>query len=180
VRLGFLQGPIEHILAGIASRRDKTLQWGDGKGSSLVLCGFETAAQTVNIDKPANTDQARQTIYHASLKAGFLKSVVPHDIRRGAARDTAHLRKDLGTASGLADASVAAELGHSTRALDAGITAAYVGCRGDDTWTKRIGAKFKDSFGLNTTGNCWNIMYLVHEVIHQDQRLRQRLGLWLR
>lgn len=165
MRLGAVKGTIEQILAGAASRRDKTLQWVEGRGSSPVLCAFETAAHHVIIDKPAMTDQIRFTTYTTSLKAGFLVSAIPHDMRRGAARDSAHLRQDLTAAAGLANASVAAELGQSTRSLVAGITAAYVGTRHDDTWTKRVNANFQDPFGLNVTNNVykrpkWNTLDL--------------------
>jgi hypothetical protein len=155
MRIGALIGTIEEILAGIASRGDKTLQWAEGRGSSPVLCSFETAAQHVIITKPAMTDQLRQTTLHASLKAGFLVRPIPHDIRRGAAKDVAHLPLVPTAATGLANSSVAAELGQSARSLELGITAAYVGNRNDDSWKKRVDASFQDPFGLDVTDNVY-------------------------
>jgi hypothetical protein len=130
-----------------------------------VLCAFETAAHHVIIDKPAMTDQIRFTTYGASLKAGFLEPVIPHDIRRGAVRDSAHLHRDPTAATGLATPSVVTELGQSARSLEAGITAAYVGTRHDDTWTRRVNAGFQDPFGLEVTSNVykrpkWNTVEL--------------------
>src|ERR1700712_4513647 len=90
MRLGAVQDTIEDILAKTAARRDKTVQWADGKGGNPVLCGFETAAQLVIVDKPAMVDQLRDTVHHASLQAGILKPIIPHDMRRGSARDTAN------------------------------------------------------------------------------------------
>ena len=155
MRLGAVKGTIKQVLAGVASQRDKTLQWIKGGGSSPVLCAFESAAHHVVIDKPAITNQVRFTTYNASLKARFLALVILHDIRRGAARDTAHLYIDPTTATSLASASVVAELGQSARSLELGITAAYVGTRHDDTWTKRVNTGFFDTFGLDVTNNVY-------------------------
>jgi hypothetical protein len=184
MRLGAVKGTIEQILAGVASRRDKTLQWIKGRGSSPVLCAFETAAHHVVIDKPAMTDQIRFTTYNASLKAGFLASVIPHDIRRGAARDTAHLHIDPTAATGLASASVAAELGQSARSLELGITAAYVGTRHNDTWTRRVNTGFLDTFGLDVTNNVYqrprwtnvefNRIYQIEGVDPSDHKAKRR------
>ena len=49
IRLGAVRGTIEEILAKTAARRDKTLQWADGRGSSPVLCGFDI--QPLIVDK---------------------------------------------------------------------------------------------------------------------------------
>ena len=76
IRLGAVQGTIEQILVNTATRRDKTLQWVTERGGSLVLCGFETAAHQVIIDKPAMCDQLRDTVYAASLRAGILKPII--------------------------------------------------------------------------------------------------------
>lgn len=94
VRLGAVQGTIEQILAETTARRDKTLQWVNGRGDTPVLCGFETAAQLVITSKPTISDQICDIVYQASLKAGILKHIIPHDIRRGAVKDTANLSLD--------------------------------------------------------------------------------------
>ncbi|KFX89046.1 hypothetical protein O988_08785 [Pseudogymnoascus sp. VKM F-3808] len=41
-------------------------------------------------------------------------------------------------ATGLATPVVVAQLGQSAHSLNAGITAAYVGARNEDSWTKRV------------------------------------------
>ncbi len=118
-----------------------------------MLCGFEIAAQHVIIDKPAMTGQVRDTAYHASLKAGFLKPIIPHDIRRGSAQDAAQL--EPAKRAGLANAAVAAELGHSAFALKNGTTAAYVGRRTSNIWAKRVDANYQDEFGAEVTDNVY-------------------------
>jgi hypothetical protein len=106
-------------------------------------------------------------------------------MRRGAARDSAHLDRDPTTATGLATASVAAELGQSTRSLEVGITTAYVGTRHDDTWTRRVNAGFQDPFGLDVTSYVykrpkWSIvelmqMYKAEGVDPSDRKATRRV-----
>ena len=155
MRLGAVQGTIEEILAKTAARRDKTLQWADGRGSSPVLCGFETAAHLVIVDKPATVDQLRDTMYYASLRAGILKPIIPHDMRRGSAKDIANLPQDPTAATGLASSVVAAELGHTTLSLRNGTTGDYVGASTVDNWTKRVNADLQDPFGADVTSNVY-------------------------
>ncbi|KAL2075417.1 hypothetical protein VTL71DRAFT_360 [Oculimacula yallundae] len=155
MRLGAVQGTIEDILASTAARRDKTVQWAAGRGKSPVLCGFATAAQVVTVDKPAMVDQLRDTVYRAGLYAGVLKAIIPHDMRRGAARDTANLSLDPTATTGLATQVVAAELGQSTISLQKGITRDYVGSSSVDNWSKRVNADIQDPFGSEVTSNVY-------------------------
>lgn len=133
-------------------RQDKSLCWTDGRGESPILCAFHNSTNAVVIDKAAEIRQAITTIHEASSKAGFCAIVTPHDLRRGAAKDTAHSKH---TPRGLATPAVAAELGQSVRSLDAGITAAYVGSRNEDSWSRRVSAGFEDPFGINVTNNVY-------------------------
>ncbi|KFY59512.1 hypothetical protein V496_05667, partial [Pseudogymnoascus sp. VKM F-4515 (FW-2607)] len=149
MRLGAISDTtIEGVLGSIRCRQDKTLQWANGRGEKPVLCAFDQSTNLVLIDKAAEIRQAITTIHETSLKAGFCAVVTPHDMRRGAAKDSAHLKH---TPTGLATPAVAAELGQSSKSLDAGITAAYVGSRNDDTWSKRVHSAFEDPFGLNVS-----------------------------
>ena len=152
MRLGAVGGTIKEILAGMASRADKTLQWADGMGSSPVLCGFATAGHLVIRDKPAMTEQAAATVCNASPKAGFLERVIPHDIRRGSAQDSVYL-VSVGR-GGPATNRVAAELGQSSRSLQNGITDDYVGRRTEDSWSRRVASGYKDAFGPCDYGQC--------------------------
>jgi len=136
MRLGAVsRGTIGDIIRDIASREDKTLKWSSGREFFLVLCAFELSSSHVIINSPATTHQARKSIREASFKAGIMARVSTHDLRRGSARDTAHLK---GKPIDMASATVAAALGHSNAALQDGVTASYVGRRTDDTWIKRI------------------------------------------
>ena len=150
MRLGAItERSIQDILRSMASQRDKTLQWASGQEYSPVLCAFKRGGcDIVNTDKAANFRQPCLIICDTSLKAGLLVPVIPHDIRRGAAKDTAHLKHNP---TSLATLAVAAELGQTTCTLQADITTAYVGNQNDDTWTKRVNAEFTDPFELNVT-----------------------------
>ncbi|KAK0125600.1 hypothetical protein ONS96_009435 [Cadophora gregata f. sp. sojae] len=155
MRLGAVQGTIEQILARTAARNDKTIQWATGRGRSPVLCGFETAAHLVIIDKPAMVDQVRDTVARAGLLAGILKPIVPHDMRRGAAKDTANLPIDPTAPTGLASDVVAAELGQTNITLQRGVTRDYVGAATVDNWSRRVSANIQDPFGTEVTDNLY-------------------------
>ncbi|OBT86748.1 hypothetical protein VE02_06282 [Pseudogymnoascus sp. 03VT05] len=156
MRLGAINGrTIEEVLGAIRRRQDKTLQWADGRGDSPVLCAFHNQTNAVVTDKAAEVRQVINTIHTTSLKAGFCAAVTPHDMRRGAAKDAAHSKH---IATGLATSAVAAELGQSAHSLNAGITAAYVGARNEDSRTKRVNAGFDDPFGINVTDTAYKRM----------------------
>lgn len=100
-------------------------------------------------------DQLRDTMYYASLQAGILKPIIPHDMRRGAAKDTANLPQDPTAATSLASSVVAAELGQTTLSLQKGITSDYVGTSTVDNWTRRVSVDLQDPFGTGVTSNVY-------------------------
>jgi len=75
-------------------------------------------------------------------------------------------------------------LGQSARSLELGITAAYVGTRHDDTWTKRVNTGFLDTFGLDVTNNIYqrpswtnvelNQIYQIEGVDPSDRKEKRR------
>ncbi|KFY00887.1 hypothetical protein V490_01165 [Pseudogymnoascus sp. VKM F-3557] len=83
---------------------------------------------------------------------------------QGAAKDAAHSKH---MATGLATPTVAAELGQSAHSLNAGITAAYVGARNEDSWTKRVNAGFGDPFGLNVTNTAYKRMKMTKDEMNK-------------
>jgi hypothetical protein len=167
MRLGALDGPIGDVLAKMARRRDKTLQWKEGKGNNPVLCKFDKHGHGVNASVPATTLQMLDTVRGTSLMAGFITPLVAHDVRRGSAADMANLPRDPTAPSGIADRSVAAELGHSNQALAKGITAAYVGPRKEDTWTKRVKTRASDLFGVEIAQKPYSPLQWTHIELQQ-------------
>jgi hypothetical protein len=84
------------------------------------------------------------------MAAGVTACLTSHDIRYGAARDTANLS---GGTKGIATTAVAVTLRHSIQSYDRGITAKYVGTMSADTWSSRVEESFEDPFGpqINAT-----------------------------
>jgi hypothetical protein len=78
----------------------------------------------------------------ASLAAGLMGRLHSHDLRRGAARDTANLQSKL---KGIANKTATTVLGHNLSASNRPLTAHYVVAHDDDIWTKRIDEKYMDS-----------------------------------
>jgi hypothetical protein len=76
-------------------------------------------------------------------RAGFIAELRAHDLRRGAARDAANLKKPI---TGHATQAVAASLGHSENSHARGVTAKYVGSIAEAVWTKRVEEDIRDSF----------------------------------
>jgi hypothetical protein len=74
-----------------------------------------------------------------------------HDLRRGAARDTANLQSK---SKGIANETATTVLGHNLSASNRPLTAHYVGAHDDDIWTKRINEKYMDS--ISTTPEAEN------------------------
>ncbi|KFZ23385.1 hypothetical protein V502_02138 [Pseudogymnoascus sp. VKM F-4520 (FW-2644)] len=144
LRLGALgEKSLGAVLEATAARRDKTVQWAPGRGRSPVLCSFK--GHWVDVDKPANTHQPKLLIRGEGLNAGLLAPIRAHDVRRGAARDIAHLpERSMGLATGM----VADAMGHTEATRAAGVTKRYVGYTRTDNWAQRVDARFNDPFGV--------------------------------
>lgn len=127
-------------------RRDKTIYWVYPKRP--VLCAFGQMGASVQPYKPAGNHQLTHTMAEAGPKAGFLARTRAHDLRRGAARDTANLSHPI---KGYATPAVAALIGHSENSHMRGTTAAYVGSLEEDVWSRRVEENFDDSFQIDVT-----------------------------
>ena len=124
---------IDGILSNAAAHAQGKVVW--IHRSRPVLASFPTASAGLEIDKPAGTHQAGWTINAAAILAGITQPITPHDMRRGGVRDLANLRK-----SNVPDsihAGIAATLGHSRRAMHAGVTDDYAQLPTRDTWAMR-------------------------------------------
>ncbi|KFY80705.1 hypothetical protein V499_00479 [Pseudogymnoascus sp. VKM F-103] len=140
----FQEKNIKDVLAATAARRDKTVQWAPGKGKLPVLCAFE--GHWIKATKPGSTHQPKRLIRSEGLHAGLLAPIRTHDVRRGAARDIAHLPE--GSNEGLATDVVAAAMGHSDATRTGGVTKKYIGYARRDNWAQRVNAEFNDPFGV--------------------------------
>jgi hypothetical protein len=149
LRLGNVHArTIDEVLHLAAQRRDKTIHW--VYPERPVLCAFGKIGASIQPDKPAGNHQLTHTMSEAGPKAGFLARIRGHDLRRGAARDTANLSHSI---KGYATPAVAAVIGHSEQSHMRGTTAAYVGSVVEDVWSRRVEENFDDdSFQMDITG----------------------------
>jgi hypothetical protein len=88
-------------------RQDKQIIWSDAQAP--IFCAVSSSGSCLLLNRPASNQQARKIVARAGLLCGILGSVVAHDIRRGAARDTAQIKSGV---NGLATVAVSAVLGH--------------------------------------------------------------------
>jgi len=133
---------IEEALQVTRARSSKTIVWTHPERP--VICSFQARGVALLPEKAANRTQISKTLAEGGLVAGVIASLASHDIRYGAARDTANLP---GKIKGIATPAVAATLGHSMKSHEKGITAKYVGSMSTDTWTSRVEEDFQDPFG---------------------------------
>ncbi|UPX16703.1 uncharacterized protein EKO05_0007091 [Ascochyta rabiei] len=131
---------IEDLIKNTARRKNRTVLWSFPERS--VHCAFGANGAAVTIDKAAGNHQLTQTMAQATLAAGLLTRLHAHDLRRGAARDTAHLE---GKAKGIANKQATMVLGHNASSANRPLTAHYVGAHDDDMWTKRVDRNYVDS-----------------------------------
>lgn len=101
-----------------------------------VICAIAGFSRELNLDMASPYQASADTLDEASLLAGIVQKLRPHDIRRGAAREAAHL--------GLLNSSAAVEqarltIGHSlnTARTSNGETEEYIGVIDSEVWDKR-------------------------------------------
>ncbi|KAJ9666874.1 hypothetical protein H2201_003008 [Coniosporium apollinis] len=123
----------EDLVAGARRQPDFAVVW--TQPSWPVISAISSAGDRLLVGKPGCSKQMNDTLRKATDAAGMLDHVVSHDLRRGSARDLSHLST---TTSGVATASVAADMGHSYTARTKGLTQAYVGPKRDANWQKRL------------------------------------------
>ncbi|KAI1867821.1 uncharacterized protein JN550_006962 [Neoarthrinium moseri] len=115
------------------ARRSKRVVWTHPKRP--VICAMGGTSRKLNLDTPSPADAAGAMLREASKAAGLLTPVTPHDIRRGAAKEMAHIG---GAAASMSIEAARLALGHSYGAMKAGITERYVGHNLHDTWKARL------------------------------------------
>lgn len=147
LRLGNVHAKtIDEVLSRAADRGDKTVQWVHPERP--VLCAFGNVGSSILESKAAGNHQLTHTMAQAAPISGFLKTLRGHDLRYGAARDTANLSSSI---KGYATTAVAAVLGHSEQSHLGGVTAKYVGHIKEVVWSKRVEENFQDPFDVATT-----------------------------
>ncbi|KIW15846.1 hypothetical protein PV08_05896 [Exophiala spinifera] len=129
---------LAEVLKHTSGQRGRLVQW--RFPDRPVLCKIKRA-HLLDYDHPAGTSQARDTMGVMSCITGLLKPITPQALRRGSARDIAHLNKPL---KGTASKAVASGLGHKRKSLNTGVTEGYVGPAQEQTFNARAKAPFQD------------------------------------
>jgi hypothetical protein len=114
-----------------------------------VLPAFQNRARGILHDKPARTGNPLANLKLGAELVGITVPVVTHDLRRGAAADISNVVD--GRLKGALDDSVVANLGHSQKAVNMGVTRAYIGSLKTDAWELRTDAlnePEEDHFGV--------------------------------
>jgi hypothetical protein len=134
LRLGnVVETTIEGLIQHTAGQDSRIVVW--TFPDRPVLCAFSSSGATIMPDRPAGTHQLSQIMAQAALAAGFTEQLCPHDLRRGAARDTAHT---YGRAEEMASSAATTLLGYSLTPANRKLTTHYVGVSDTDGWTERI------------------------------------------
>lgn len=98
------------------------------------------------VERPAFVTQLNNTLKAAARAIGVTAKVTAHDLRRGAAQDTARLATPTGIES------AAAVLYHKPGSIASGVTQRYVGTIGSTNWEKRTELEDDQDFPLPTNG----------------------------
>jgi hypothetical protein len=152
LRLGNVpEQSIDQLLEHTRARKNKTIVWSHPERP--VLCAIGQIGATILVDKPAGNHQLTQTMEEAGLSAGLLSKTRAHDLRRGAAQDTANLEKSK--LVGFVTPGVSAALGHGQNSRGASHTAHYIGSLTDDVWSKRVEENFINPYGIDETDNMY-------------------------
>jgi hypothetical protein len=130
------------LLDAVRSRPSKRVLW--AKPTSPVFCAI-TRSNQLDMSRPANVQQNQRFLTHAAGLIGMLNAPVPHDIRRGAARDVYSLKSNGSSGSGDL-ARVGNLLGHTLVSTASGGTGDYIGLGqlprpsyGEgDSWSERV------------------------------------------
>ena len=139
---------IQEVLDAARKRSDRRIIW---RNCDLpVIRAILLAGTGLHATNAAPTNQMTITLKDSGLEAGVIANLSAHDLRRGAARDTAHSKQfATGVATGVATGLVAATLGHSHTAFHRGTTNVYTGSMTMDVWKPRVADNYVDDFGTS-------------------------------
>jgi hypothetical protein len=121
------------LMANIQARASKRVVW--VKPDFPLVCGSEPGVHTFRFDTPGSQATVAKSLEKGAKLIGLLAIPATHDIRRGAARELAHLPQTL---PGTNEHAARIGLGHSRETLGMDHTDEYVGGSGADTWNMRL------------------------------------------
>ena len=125
---------LESFLDDARKRPGERIQW--THPDRPVFAAINPLGLTLVLTKPAPAPQLADTITKAARLSGKGKALVPHDLRRGVAKDA----KKMNQINPQVDCSVSVgqSLGHSRMAINLGVTDRYGEKVTSDPWTARV------------------------------------------
>jgi hypothetical protein len=118
---------------------DRVVQWTLPEWP--VICAVAISS-SLPVNKPMDTTVFNTILRTMFTSSGVLGRITSHALRRGAARDIAHLPK--GSLTGTATKGVAASIFHTNKAHLSGLTADYVGLLQNTVYNARATSDFND------------------------------------
>ncbi|SMR46173.1 unnamed protein product [Zymoseptoria tritici ST99CH_1E4] len=113
---------IEEVLAAAALRHDRKIVW--SSPDEPVLLSLGRSRDGLDLKKPVTEKVMNKSLGQMALHAGVMAGLKTHDVRRGKARGTAHIKKEV---LGVPNRMVANIVGHTVKALNSGVTNNYIG-----------------------------------------------------
>ncbi|KAI1348624.1 hypothetical protein F5Y01DRAFT_328306 [Xylaria sp. FL0043] len=134
LRTGAVKQTSWHELRQAISKRKKLIWAHPGRP---VLCAVKPGPYlSLDVKKPLRARSNARILREISIVGGVVQPIIPHDIRRGAAKEVARLPADLGRVGVTESARLL--LGHSFATAESGITQDYIGDLELDIWTSRV------------------------------------------
>ncbi|RSL88221.1 hypothetical protein CDV31_016100 [Fusarium ambrosium] len=107
-----------------------------------VICAIAGNSDRLVLNRPSPVASSQAALRRAAQLIGIVAEVKTHDIRRGAARQSAHLENSI-AGSAIEQARIA--IGHSQGSRDNRETEEYVGHLDDHNWTNRAKQKLRQT-----------------------------------
>ncbi|EHL01117.1 hypothetical protein M7I_2806 [Glarea lozoyensis 74030] len=127
---------LDHAFDQASRRVDNTVQW--IFPNRPVIPSLHISSGFILWDSSNGTNSLNQTTKELGLNAGILADIRSHDIRRGAFRDLATIKRAPDAPPlGVASTEVAVIGGHSIKSLQSGVTDAYVGGVEHESYSSR-------------------------------------------
>ncbi len=155
---------IKQLISDTANKARKVITW--RYADRPVLGAFAQGSGLVeDPETSAPAGQYTASLADAANAAGLLAKLVGHDLRRGAAREVANLKRKP---AGVGNTVVASALGHSRKSLALGVTDEYVGSNSTDFWTARVREPHQDPFGVTRAETAYETSRLSKAMLDQE------------
>lgn len=119
------------LIDAVLRRPSRKFIW--TKPTAPVFWRYRKGGRAIDFSGPAPVRQQYQIVRLAAELTGMLEVPTTHDVRRGAASDTAGLTLKPSTTD-----AVRQSLGHSMSVMNRGLTEAYIGRQKTDMWASRV------------------------------------------